>query len=72
MKDFSSLPDVAIGPGVEGRGLLVYLRKAKVPFLAFRGKIADASTEGSPRLIAVKQRRNLPLFQLTLSRSSFH
>ncbi|MEA2657594.1 MAG: hypothetical protein QOF64_172 [Candidatus Binatota bacterium] len=49
-----------------------YLCKANIPFLAFRGKIADASTEGSPRLMAVKQRRNPSLFRLTLSRSSFH
>jgi hypothetical protein len=28
----------------EGRGLMKYLRQARIPFLAFRGKVAGVST----------------------------
>jgi hypothetical protein len=37
--------DVAVSPDSrEGRGLMKYLRQARIPFLAFRGKVAGVST----------------------------
>jgi hypothetical protein len=37
--------DVAVSPGSrEGRGLIAYLRQARIPFLAFRGKVPGIST----------------------------
>jgi hypothetical protein len=54
--------DVALRPdSPEGRDLMAYLRKAGIPFLAFRGKIASVSTGAhihigrpSPRLGELK------------------
>jgi hypothetical protein len=64
--DHRDAVDVAVGPdSIEGRSLMEYLRKAKIPFLAFRGKIPNASTGAhihigrpSPRLMEVKHREN--------------
>jgi hypothetical protein len=64
--DHRDAVDVAVGPdSIEGRSLMEYLRKAKIPFLAFRGKIPNASTGAhihigrpSPRLMEAKHRAN--------------
>lgn len=64
--DHRDAVDVAVTPdSVEGRGLMEYLRKANIPFLAFRGKIPNTSTGAhihigrpSPRLMEVKHRAN--------------
>ncbi len=43
--DHRNAMDVAVYPdSAEGRGLMDYLRKAGIPFLAFRGKVAGSST----------------------------
>ena len=43
--DHREAVDVAVSPGSrEGRGLIAYLRQARIPFLAFRGKVAGVST----------------------------
>lgn len=43
--DHRNAMDVALHPdSQEGRALMDYLRKAGIPFLAFRGKVAGAST----------------------------
>ena len=43
--DHSNAMDVALSPdSAEGRALMEYLRKAGIPFLAFRGKMAGSST----------------------------
>ncbi len=43
--DHRNAMDVAVHPdSAEGRGLMDYLRKAGIPFLAFRGKVAGSST----------------------------
>jgi hypothetical protein len=60
--------DVAVSPeSAEGRGLMSYLRKANIPFLAFRRKVRSMSTGAhihigrpSPRLMEVKQRQSHP------------
>jgi hypothetical protein len=60
--------DVAVSPqSAEGRGLMSYLRKANIPFLAFRRKVRSMSTgahihigQPSPRLMEVKQRQSHP------------
>ena len=54
--------DVAVRPdSKEGLGLMAYLRKARIPFLAFRSKVPDVATGAhihigrpSPRLTQVK------------------
>jgi len=56
--------DVAVQPeSVEGRELMLYLRKIGIPFIAFRSKIAGMSTGAhihigppSPHMLHVKQR----------------
>ena len=61
--------DVAVSPdSAEGRGLMTYLRKAGIPFLAFRGKVPSMSTGAhihigrpSPRLMEVRQRSGHPV-----------
>ena len=71
--DHREAVDVAVRPdSIEGRGLMEYLRKANVPFLAFRGKIPGASTgahihigRSSPRLMEVKHRPDLILLPTT-------
>jgi len=43
--DHSNAIDVAVHPdSVEGRALMEYLRKAGIPFIAIRGKMAGSST----------------------------
>lgn len=43
--DHNNAMDVAIHPdSVEGRALMDYLRKAGIPFVAFRGKMAGSAT----------------------------
>ena len=43
--DHREAVDVAVSPGSrEGRGLIAYLRQARIPFLAFRGKVPGVST----------------------------
>lgn len=64
--DHREAVDVAVSPeSREGRGLIAYLRQARIPFLAFRGKVPGISTGPhihigmpSPRLhlIEAKQR----------------
>ncbi len=64
--DHRDAVDVAVRPdSIEGRSLMEYLRKANIPFLAFRGKIPNASTGAhihigrpSPRLMEVKHRES--------------
>jgi hypothetical protein len=59
------LVDVGVDPdSVEGRGLMEYLRKTDIPFIAFRGKIPGMSTGAhihvgppSPRVLEVKKHR---------------
>jgi hypothetical protein len=56
--------DIAVQPeSSEGRELMAYLRKAGIPFIAFRGQVRSMSTGAhihigrpSPRIIEVKQR----------------
>jgi hypothetical protein len=58
--------DISLQPGsAEGRALISYLRKAGIPFIAFRGKVASMSTGAhihigrpSPRILEVKQPSN--------------
>jgi len=60
--------DVAVRPdSEEGRRLMLYLRAAGIPFLAFRGQVPSMSTgahihvgKPSPRIIQVKQKVNAP------------
>jgi hypothetical protein len=62
--DHREAVDVGVNPdSVEGRLLMEYLRKAEVPFIAFRGKIPGTSTGAhihvgrpSPRIQEVKHR----------------
>jgi hypothetical protein len=43
--DHREAVDVAVSPDSrEGRGLMKYLRQARIPFLAFRGKVPGVST----------------------------
>jgi hypothetical protein len=57
--------DVAVRPdSAEGRALMAYLRRAGIPFIAFRGRLSSMSTGAhihvgrpSPRLLEVKQQR---------------
>jgi hypothetical protein len=43
--DHREAVDVAVSPeSREGRGLIAYLRQARIPFLAFRGKVPGVST----------------------------
>jgi hypothetical protein len=66
--DHRDAVDVAVSPdSAEGRGLMAYLRRAGIPFLAFRGKVPSMSTGAhihigrpSPRLMEVKQRQSHP------------
>ncbi len=66
--DHRDAVDVAVSPdSAEGRGLMAYLRKARIPFLAFRGKVPGMSTGAhihigrpSPRLMEVRQRSIQP------------
>jgi len=54
--------DVAVHPdSAEGKGLMAYLRRERIPFLAFKGPVPGASTgahihigQVSPRLIPAK------------------
>jgi hypothetical protein len=56
--------DIAVQPAsIEGRALIAYLRKAGIPFIAFRGQVRNMSTGAhihigrpSPRIIEVRQR----------------
>jgi hypothetical protein len=60
--DHRNAIDVAVRPdSKEGRGLLAYLRKARIPFLAFRSKVPGVATGAhihigrpSPRIMQVK------------------
>jgi hypothetical protein len=62
--DHSEGVDIAVRPdSAEGRGLMAYLRRAGIPFTAFRGKISRMSTGAhihigppSPRLVVVNRR----------------
>jgi hypothetical protein len=62
--DHREAVDVGVDPdSVEGRGLMEYLRKTDIPFIAFRGKIPGMSTGAhihvgrpSPRVLEVKHR----------------
>ena len=66
--DHREAVDVAVSPdSAEGRGLMAYLRKAGIPFLAFRGKVPSMSTGAhihigrpSPQLMEVRQRLTHP------------
>jgi hypothetical protein len=43
--DHREAVDVAVSPrSREGRALITYLREARIPFLAFRGKMPGVST----------------------------
>jgi hypothetical protein len=61
--DHSEAVDVAARPdSAEGRALMAYLRRAGIPFIAFRGRISRMSTGAhihigppSPRLIVAKR-----------------
>jgi hypothetical protein len=61
--DHRDAVDVALPPdSADGRGLMAYLRRARIPFTAFRGKISRMSTGAhihigppSPRLVTVKR-----------------
>lgn len=61
--------DIAVQPAsTEGRELMAYLRKAGIPFIAFRGQVRSMSTGAhihigrpSPRIVQVKQRVMLPV-----------
>lgn len=62
--DHSDAVDVAVRPdSASGRGLMAFLRRSGIPFLAFRGRVSRMSTgphihigRPSPRLLEVKQR----------------
>jgi hypothetical protein len=62
--DHRNALDIAVQPAsTEGRELMAYLRKAGIPFIAFRGQVRSTSTGAhihigrpSPRIIEVKQR----------------
>jgi hypothetical protein len=62
--DHRNALDIAVQPAsTEGRELMAYLRKAGIPFIAFRGQVRSMSTGAhihigrpSPRIIEVKQR----------------
>jgi hypothetical protein len=61
--------DIALQPGsAEGRALISYLRKAGIPFIAFRGQVRRMSTGAhihigrpSPRIVEVKHRSTRPV-----------
>jgi hypothetical protein len=63
--------DIAVQPGsAEGRELMAYLRRTRIPFIAFRGKVPSMSTGAhihvgrrSPRIIEVKHRSTHPVVQ---------
>jgi hypothetical protein len=63
--------DVAVQPdSAEGRGLMAYLKKSGIPFIAFRGAVRSMSTgahihigKPSPRIVEVKQRSPHPAIQ---------
>jgi hypothetical protein len=63
--DHRDAVDVAVRPdSAEGRALMAYLRRAGIPFTAFRGRLSSMSTGAhihvgrpSPRLLEVKQQR---------------
>ena len=60
--------DIAVQPdSAEGRGLMSYLKKSGIPFIAFRGAVRSMSTgahihigKPSPRIVEVKQRQLHP------------
>jgi hypothetical protein len=60
--DHRNALDIAVHPdSEEGRSLLVYLRRERIPFLAFRGPVPGASTgahihigTASPRIQPVR------------------
>jgi hypothetical protein len=62
--DHRDAVDIAVQPAsTEGRELMTYLRKAGIPFIAFRSEVRSMSTGAhihigrpSPRIIEVKQR----------------
>jgi hypothetical protein len=62
--DHRNALDIAVQPAsTEGRELMAYLRKAGIPFIAFRGQVRSMSTGAhihigrpSPQIIEVKQR----------------
>jgi hypothetical protein len=64
--DHREAVDVAVSPeSREGRGLIAYLRQARIPFLAFRGKVPGVSTGPhihigmpSPRLHLIEANRS--------------
>jgi hypothetical protein len=64
--DHREAVDVAVSPeSREGRGLISYLRQARIPFLAFRGKVPGVSTGPhihigmpSPRLHLIEAKRS--------------
>lgn len=66
--DHREAVDVAVSPdSPEGRGLMAYLRKIGIPFIAFRGKVRNMSTGAhihigrpSPRLLEVRHRSSHP------------
>ncbi len=63
--DHRDAVDIAVRPdSAEGRALMAYLRRAGIPFTAFRGRLSSISTGAhihvgrpSPRLLEVKQQR---------------
>jgi hypothetical protein len=63
--------DIAVQPeSTEGRELMAYLRKAGIPFIAFRGQVRHMSTGAhihigrpSPRIVQVKQRVVRPMVE---------
>ena len=63
--DHRDAVDIAVRPdSAEGRALMAYLRRAGIPFIAFRGRLSSISTGAhihvgrpSPRLLEVKQQR---------------
>lgn len=67
--DHRDAVDVGVSPAsVEGRSLMAYLRKARIPFLAFRGKVPGMATgphihigPPSARLMEVQQRSIQPV-----------
>ena len=67
--DHRDAVDVGVSPAsVEGGSLMAYLRKARIPFLAFRGKVAGIATgphihigPPSPHLMEVKERSIQPV-----------
>jgi hypothetical protein len=67
--DHRNALDIAVQPAsTEGRELMTYLRKAGIPFIAFRGQVRSMSTGAhihigrpSPRIAQVKERIMRPV-----------